>query len=127
MLYNDSMEKDTVRDDGRKTMITLIVCLSLIILSTATLIIYASTRERYVFDETYTRAFGSDHVRVANDGRVFCDSETEDPDHKENWQLIKNLSAAEMEEFLGVASFSSDEELREYIRNNLGCVQAKDH
>ena len=123
-MYNEGMKKKKVegRKDDRMGL-TLMICMSLIVVSLIGLFIYASTREYAIFKKTFVREMGSDSVKVLRDGSVYCDSETEEPNHKEKWQFVMKLDEKQMEEFLGRTSYSSDEEIREYIRDNIGCIQ----
>ncbi len=122
-IYNEDMASEEERKESKKIRTTLMICLPLIIVSLIALTIFASTREYVVFDKVYARAFGSDHIKVHKNGRVYCDSETEEPDHKEDWHYVTTLDESQMEEFLGRASFSKDEEIREYIHENIGCIE----
>lgn len=75
-----------------------------------------SSKNEVIFTTKYYFARGSRGVKIYSNGDVYEDLEVEEPDHEENYKLVKTLEKEEIDDLKEKIKYkSSDEEISEFV------------
>lgn len=96
----------------------VIIIMSILMLLLILIVVYVNLKNpnEIIFSKTYYYAFGSEKIRIYEDGTVETDKEVEDPNHKTNFKKIKKLTAKEIKELKSTLEQNlSADDLKTYI------------
>ena len=94
------------------------IIISLLILLLILPIVYINlkTHNQIIFSKTYYYAFGSEKIRIYENGTVETDKEFEEPNHETNFKKLKKLTTEEVKELKSILEQNLDENnLKDYI------------
>ncbi len=107
----------------KKTAILITIIILVIATVVAIMVIFnnkgkdsKNTKNEEIFSTRYYFAMGSRGVKIYSNGDVYEDLEVEEPDHEENYKLVKTLEKEEIDDLKEKIKYkSSDEEISEFV------------
>ena len=80
----------------KTNVVIIIVAISVLLIIGITAFILFSKTDKVLFEATYYFGLGSRRVKIYRNGEVYDDLELENPNHVENYQLVKILTKDEL-------------------------------
>lgn len=105
---------------NKKTFIIIAVFIIVLSISIISVVLFnnntTSNNDNLLYSTVYYFAFGSRHVKIFSDGKVYDDIEIEEPNHQPNYKYLKTINNNELKDIKSMLeNKSNDEEIRNYI------------